>query len=99
MYEKTAEKDLYSENVGLKPIWVGDKINKKEVLIYKLWDNLYKKPKNLLIKDLESKIKKKRYHFYLYFKYYKKTIIIKDYKGIKKIEKLRDLMVSKKKKI
>ena len=59
MYEKATEKDLYSENVGLKPIWVGDKFNKKDLLINKFWENLYKKSKKNFIKDLELKIKKK----------------------------------------
>jgi hypothetical protein len=32
MYNKATEKDYYSKTVGLKPKWVGEKFNKKEVI-------------------------------------------------------------------
>ncbi len=43
MYNKIMEKDYYSSTVGLKPIWIGDKINKKEYIDNKYWDYLCKK--------------------------------------------------------
>jgi len=43
MYSKIMEKDFYSDTVGLKPIWVGEKLNKKEAIDSKLWEILCKK--------------------------------------------------------
>jgi len=45
MYDKIMDKDLYSENIGLKPVWIGEKINEDEVKHSKIWDFLYKKKK------------------------------------------------------
>jgi len=45
MYDKIMDKDLYSENIGLKPIWIGEKVNEDEVKNNKIWDFLYKKKK------------------------------------------------------
>jgi hypothetical protein len=36
MYNKSIEKDFYAETVGLKPVWIGEKLNKKEIADYKL---------------------------------------------------------------
>jgi len=36
MYDRIMEKDLYSATVGLKPIWVGTKINEEKIKENKL---------------------------------------------------------------
>ncbi len=58
MYNKIMEKDYYSSTVGLKPIWIGDKINKKEYIDNKYWDYLCKKKKHNLINELKYKLKR-----------------------------------------
>jgi hypothetical protein len=36
MYNKVIEKDIYADTIGLKPVWVGEKLNKKETIDSKL---------------------------------------------------------------
>jgi len=56
-YDKIMEKDYYSETVGLKPIWVGKKINEDLIIEKKIWENFDKKPKKKLIDELFFKLK------------------------------------------
>ena len=94
-YEKIIKKDLYTENIGLSPIWVGDKINKDEYKVNKIWDFLYKKHKSSLVKDLKYKLKKTNKKYHLYTKYYEKTLKIKESQWLKKLEKLRKISIHK----
>ena len=89
MYDKIMDKDLYSENIGLKPIWIGEKINEDEVKNNKIWDFLYKKKKSSLVNESIYKLKKVKKKFYLYFKYYEKTLKVKDWLLYKKFEKYK----------
>lgn len=89
MYSKIMEKDFYSDTVGLKPIWVGEKLNKKDTADSKLWDFLCKKKKYYLLKELKYKWKRIKYKYYLYNKYSEKVIDVKTDQVSKKIEKLR----------
>jgi len=91
MYNKVIEKDIYLDTIGLKPIWVGEKFNKKDTIDFKLWDILCKKKKNYLylLKELKYKLKKTKYKYYLYKKYYEKVVYVKNNQVLKKIEKLR----------
>lgn len=89
MYNKVIERDIYSDTIGLKPVWVGEKLNKKETIDFKLWDILCKKKKNYLLKELKYKLKKTKYKYYLYKKYYEKVVYVKNNQVLKKIEKLR----------
>lgn len=74
MYEKSTEKDYFSKTVGLKPIWLGNKIVKEELMSKKYWDYLYNKKKKFLVKELKYKIKKKEKKFFLYYKYFFKVL-------------------------
>jgi hypothetical protein len=94
-YEKIIKKDLYTENIGLSPVWVGDKINKDEIKENKIWDSLYKKQKSSLVKDLKYKLKKINKKYYLYTKYYEKTLEKKELQWLKKLEKLRKISIYK----
>lgn len=90
-YEKIMKKDLYTENIGLSPVWIGEKISKDDIKENKVWDFLYKKQKSNLVKDLKYKLKKTNKKYYLYTKYYEKTLKIKELQWLKKLEKLRKL--------
>jgi len=76
-YDKIMEKDYYSETVGLKPLWVGKKINEDSIIEKKIWDNLDRKSSKKLIDELYFKLKifKKKYNMYI--------------KNIKKIFKIK----------
>jgi len=83
------EKDFYSDTVGLKPIWVGEKLNKQEAIDSKFWDVLCKKKKYYFFKELKYKFKRTKYKYYLYSKYIDKVVDVKTDQVSKKIEKLR----------
>jgi len=89
MYSKIMEKDFYSDTVGLKPIWVGEKLNKKEAIDSKLWEILCKKKKYYFFKELKYKLNRTKYKYYLYSKYFDKVVDVKTDQVSKKIEKLR----------
>jgi hypothetical protein len=74
MYEKSTEKDYFSKMVGLKPIWLGNKLVKEELIEKKKWDYLYNKKKKFMIKELKFNIKKKEKKIYLYYKYFFKVL-------------------------
>lgn len=95
MYNKTIEKDYFAETVGLKPIWVGDKINKKEIIDNKLWDYLLKKKKHNIINQLKYKIKRTKYKYYLYIKYHEKVLNVKTGQNMKKMEEYNKEMLLK----
>ena len=84
MYNKVMEKDYYTETIGLKPIWVGDKMNKKDYLEKKNWEYLSKK-KYSLFKELKYKYLRTKYKYYLYNKYIEHVEKVKT----NKINKLR----------
>jgi len=71
------EKDFYSDTVGLKPIWVGEKLNKQEVIDSTFWDVLCKKKKYYFFKELKYKFKRTQYKYYLYSKYIDKVVDVK----------------------
>jgi len=58
MYNRVIERDIYDQLIGLKPIWIGEKLSKKEALDNNLWEYLCKKKKINLIKDLKYKLKR-----------------------------------------
>ena len=89
MYSKIMEKDFYSDTVGLKPIWVGEKLNKKEAIDSTLWEILCKKKKYYFFKELKYKLNRTKYKYYLYSKYFDKVVDVKTDQVSKKIEKLR----------
>lgn len=74
MYEKLTEKDYFSKTVGLKPIWLGNKIVIKEFMDKKNWDYIYNKKKKFLVKELKYNIKKKEKKIYIYYKYFFKVL-------------------------
>ena len=78
-YKKAIEKDYYSNTVGLKPIWFGEKLNKKEYIDNKYWEFLCKKKKKNLVYEFKYKLKKKINKYYLYFKYYDKLLKYKTF--------------------
>lgn len=77
MYNKNTEKDYYAETVGLKPIWIGEKFNKKDYINNKLWEHLCKKKKYKLINEYKLKFKKIKKKSYIIFKNYEKYLKIK----------------------
>lgn len=77
MFNKATEKDYFSKTVGLKPKWIGDKINKKDYINNKYWEYLYKKKSKKLINELKFKLKKAKKKYYIYIKYYDKVLKIK----------------------
>lgn len=89
MYNKVMEKDYYSDTVGLKPLWVGEKINNKEKIDNKLWDILYKKKKNKFLVEFKYKLKRAKRKYYLYAKYYERVSDVKNSQSMKKIDCLR----------
>ena len=89
MYDKIMEKDYYSETVGLKNIWVGDKFNKKETIDMKYWEFLSKKKKFNYLNELKYKLKRQKKKYYLYTKYYERVVDVKTKQSINKIIELR----------
>jgi len=77
MYNKNTEKDYYAETVGLKPIWIGEKFNKKDYINNKLWEHLCKKKKYKLINEYKLKFKKIKKKGYIILKNYEKYLKIK----------------------
>lgn len=86
MYNKATEKDYFSKTVGLKPIWVSDKLNKKDYINNKYWEYLYKKKNKKLINELKFKLKKTKKKYYIFLKYYDKLLKVK-----------KDILLKKKK--
>lgn len=95
MYVKIMEKDYYSDTVGLKPKWTVEKYSKKFIADKEYWDYLSKKRKNYLIKELKYNLKRTKYKYYLFIKYHEKTLTVKNYQSLKKIEKLRKELLFK----
>jgi len=89
MYSKSIERDFFAETVGLKPIWVGEKYNKKNIIDFKLWDLLCKKKKKNIMRELKYELKRTKRKYYLYIKYYERVFDVKNGQKFKKIEKLR----------
>jgi len=94
MYSKVVERDIYDHIIGLKPIWMGDKFNKKEISDNKLWDYLLKK-KFSLIKELKYKLKRTKKKYYLYFKYSERVFNFKNAQSLEKINQLRKEFILK----
>jgi len=84
------EKDFYSDTVGLKPIWVGEKLNKKEAIDSKLWEILCKKKKYYFFKELKYKLNRTKYKYYLYSKYFDKVVDVKTDQVSKKNRKIKE---------
>jgi len=91
-YDKIMEKDYYSETVGLKPIWVGKKINEDLIFEKKIWENLDKKSKKKLIDEFNFKLKIMKKKYYLYTKYIKKVLKVKTTNSLLKIEEMKKEM-------
>jgi len=89
MYSRVVERDIYDHIIGLKPVWIGEKLNKKEAIDNKLWELLSKKKKINLIKEFKYKLKRIKWKYYLYFKYYEKVLFVKNGQSFDKISKLR----------
>lgn len=88
-YDKIMEKDYYSETVGLKPIWVGKKINKDLMIDKKIWENFNKKPKKKLIDEFNLKMKITKKKCYLYTKYIHKVFKVKNMYSSIKLQKIK----------
>ena len=98
MYNKMIERDIYAETMGLKPTWIGEKVNKKDLINFKYWDYLCKKKQKNVINELKYKLKRTKRKYYLYTKYYERVFNVKNEQGSIKLEKLRkDILVFKKK--
>jgi hypothetical protein len=73
-YEKIMKTDYYTESVGLKPKWVGEK---KSFIDYKQWDKLEKKKKIEVIDFYKKKIKHKYKVIYYKVNFFSRYIEVK----------------------
>lgn len=94
-HDKIMETDYYSETVGLKPIWVGKKINEDLIIEKKIWENFDKKPKKKLIDEFFFKLKIIKKKYYLYIKHIKKVFKYKHNRSLIELKELKKEMNNK----
>lgn len=105
MYDKAMAKDyLYYQTVGLKPKWVGEKINVKDMSDKKKWDLLYKQKKSVFWydfkKDFKYKFNRTVYKYYLYTKYYQRSSTVKCQQALDAFKDVKkDILLKKKPRI
>ena len=103
MYDKMMAKDyLYHQTIGIKPKWVGTKINIQDMEEKKKWDVLTQQKQISFWIEFKKYWKANwnstKYKYFLYIKFYKKVGKVRCSQVIEDYEKIKENLFLKKKK-